>query len=249
MTDPAIECRLDSGSAVDLSQRCLQPEWMDQPGLDVNLHRSALYGLQRVNAISFIHRMFWPAIRRLAARHQGQPLRILDVACGGGDVAVRLFQTGKRAGLNLFVAGCDISPTAVAFAKQQAQSSRVPCDFFEFDVLRSDWPSDYDVIVNSLFLHHLTTDNAVLVIGRMAMSTRHLLLINDLVRCREGYLLARFAAPLLSRSPIVHSDGPISVEAAFTVDEMKEMAGKANLQNAKVSRCWPARMLLEWNKP
>jgi hypothetical protein len=46
----------------------------------------------------------------------------------------------------------------------------------------------------------------------------------------------------------VHSDGPISVEAAFTVDEMKAMARQANLHGAKISRCWPARMLLEWNK-
>src|SRR5262249_55388965 len=110
------------------------------------------------------------------------------------------------------------------------------------------WPTDFDIIVNSLFLHHLTTESAVEVLHKMADSSRSLLLLNDLVRCRRGYLLAQYGGRLLSRSPIVHSDGPMSVEAAFTVNELKEMARKAGLAGATVSRCWPARMLLQWNK-
>ena len=75
--------------------------------------------------------------------------------------------------------------------------------------------------------------------------------LNDLVRSREGYLLARYASRLLSRSPIVHSDGPISVEGSFTTNELHEMACQAGLNAAPAvtRRCWPARMLLEWSKP
>jgi len=234
---------------INVRERQLQPEWMDQPGLDVNLHHAALRGLERVNALSLIHRTFWPAIRQLNQQHPARELRVLDVACGGGDVAVRLFQTAQKAKVRLTVEGCDVSPTAVAFAKERAGKSQVPCRFFQFDVLSDEWPTDYDVIVNSLFLHHLTTEAAIGLLGHMAASTRSLVLLNDLVRSREGYLLARFGSHLLSRSPIVHSDGPISVEGAFTTCELQEMACAAGLHGAMVSRCFPARMLLQWNKP
>lgn len=231
-----------------MRQRLLRPEWMDQPGLDLHLHHDALKGLERVNALSLIHRTFWPAIRRLARDNPGRELRLLDVACGGGDILVRLFQTAQRDGIRLSVSGCDISSTAIDFAGERTNRANVPCHLFQFDVLRDEWPTDFDIIVNSLFLHHLTTESAIHVLGKMASSSRSLLLVNDLVRCRRGYLLAQYGGRLLSRSPVVHADGPMSVEAAFTTSELKEMSSQAGLVGATISRCWPARMLLQWNK-
>lgn len=233
---------------IDIRHRQLQPEWMDQPGLDSQLHHAALVGLKRVNALSLIHRTFWPSIRKLAKQQPTRELRLLDVACGGGDVAARLYQTARKNGVRLAVSGCDLSPTAIEFARDRAANSGVPIHLFRFDVLKDEWPTDYDIVVNSLFLHHLDTEDVTGVLARMAAATRHLVLVNDLVRCRQGYFLARFAARLLSRSPIVHSDGPISVKAAFTTTELEEMAACAGLDGAIVSRCWPSRMLLQWNK-
>lgn len=234
---------------LDVHERQLRPEWMDQPGLDVNLHRTALRALDRVNAISLIHRHFWPAIRRLARKYPAREIRVLDVACGGGDVAVRLARAAQREKLRVTVEGCDLSPTAVSFAQERARKAGVDCRFFEFDVLSHEWSTDYDVIGTSLFLHHLTNDDAVKVLAKMAMATRHSVIVNDLVRSHYGYLLARFVARLLTRSPIVHADGPDSVAGAFTVGELRDMASRAGMTGATVSRSWPARMLLNWNKP
>lgn len=231
---------------IDIRTRQRQPEWMDRPGLETELHHAALRGLERVNAISMIHRSFWPAIKKLAARNPNRELRILDVACGGGDIASRLIHTARRASVRLIVDGCDLSPTAVEFARERARKARAPGRYFQFDVLRHDWPSDYDAIINSLFLHHLTSEEVVHVLSQMAKASRHLVLVNDLVRSHQGYFLARFGAQLISRSPIVHSDGPISVEGAFTIAELRELASQAGLRGARVSACWLARMRLEW---
>jgi 2-polyprenyl-3-methyl-5-hydroxy-6-metoxy-1,4-benzoquinol methylase len=233
---------------IDIRERRMQPEWMDQPDLDLSLHHAALRGLERVNALSRIHHTFWPSIRKLAMRQPSRELRLLDVACGGGDVAMRLVQSARREGVRLSASACDISPTAIEFAKKRADRVDIPLELFRFDVLNDEWPTGFDVIINSLFLHHLQTDAATVVLGRMAGAARHLVLVNDLVRCRQGYLLARFAARLLSRSPIVHSDGPISVKAAFTPSELRVMAEHAGLSRVTISRCWPARMLLVWEK-
>jgi 2-polyprenyl-3-methyl-5-hydroxy-6-metoxy-1,4-benzoquinol methylase len=234
--------------SIDVRDRQLRPEWMDRPGLEVGAHRAALWGLARVNALSFVHRTFWRPIRELAKCQSPGEVRVLDVACGGGDIAVRLAQLARRSRFRLTVDGCDIRPNALSLARERADRAQVSCRFFEFNALQQDWPNDYDVIVNSLFLHHLTNEDVVTVLTQMASATRRLVLANDLVRSPTGYLLARFGARLLSRSPIVHTDGPASVIGAFTRAELHDLARRAGLRKAKVKRCWPARMLLEWSK-
>ena len=214
----------DPQFGLDVHERHLRPELMDQPGLDVDLHRTALRALDRVNAISLIHRHFWPVIRRLARKDPVREIRVLDVACGGGDVAVRLARAAQREKLRVTVEGCDLSPTAVSFAQERARKAGVDCRFFEFDVLSDEWSTDYDIIGTSLFLHHLTNDDAVKVLAKMATATRHSVIVNDLVRSRYGFLLARFVARLLTRSPIVHADGPDSVAGAFTVCELRDLS-------------------------
>lgn len=232
----------------NVRERRLQPEQMDQPGLDETVHRSALRGLQFINAFCLTHRSFWRPIRRLAVSKRSTGIRILDVACGGGDVALRLALAAKRQRLPIVIDGCDISATAISVAAERAKAMDVSSRFFQFDVLNEKWPEGYDVIMTSLFLHHLTADAVVHVLQSMARASQTLVLVNDLVRSRVGYLLARFGGPILSRSPIVHSDGPVSVINAFTPQELRDLAQKAGLHGAAVSNLWPARMLLQWNR-
>ncbi|HEY0980558.1 methyltransferase domain-containing protein [Schlesneria sp.] len=234
---------------LDLSERRLQPEWMDQPGLDADFHRTALLALGRINAMTSVHRSFWPVIRRMAAEDPTRELRVLDVACGGGDLAVRLALCARRENLRVTVDGCDISPTAIGLAQERARTAGVNCHFFQFDVQRGVWPTDYDVIGTSLFLHHLTNDDAVRLLRTLATATKRGVIVHDLVRGYYGYLMARYAVWLVTFSPIVHSDGPDSVEGAFTANELQDMAERAGLHGATISRSWPARMQLEWKKP
>ena len=68
-------------------------------------------------------------------------------------------------------------------------------------------------------------------------------------RNRVGYLMAWFGCRLLTRSPIVRVDGPLSVAAAFTFDEARSLATRAGLAGAAVSGYFPERFLLVWRKP
>ena len=70
--------------------------------------------------------------------------------------------------------------------------------------------------------------------------------ISDLRHSAFGYFLAWVMCRLLSRSPIVHHDGPVSVRAAWTLEELRTMAAEAGLVRAQVRSCWPWRMLLVW---
>lgn len=236
------------GVLVDVSRRNRQPEVMDQPGLQEVDHRQALNALNRVNWLSGSARIVWPSIRKLA-RELGRPVRVLDVASGGGDVPLALWRKAKRAGVPVRIEGCDFSPYACQHATERAQRAGADVRFFAFDALGSPLPSGYDVIMCSLFLHHLDEPQAVALLRAMSQAAAHLVLINDLRRSRIGYVLAHVVARIVTRCEVVHIDGPLSVAGAFTIPEVEQIAQQASLRGAIVARKWPQRFLLSWSRP
>lgn len=230
-----------------LEKRNLLPELMDQPGLVESDHHAALAGLSRVNVITRSSNMLWPSIASLADGNH--PLRILDVASGGGDVTCAIANRALRANVNVEVSGCDISPVAVEYAKQQAAKRGCSnVDFFVHDILADDLPQQYDVIVSSLFLHHLDRDEALILLERIGNAATRGAFVSDLRRTRLGYVMAYVGTRILSRSPIVHYDGPQSVAGAFTSEEALSIAQEAGWSTATVRSQWPQRFLLGWTK-
>jgi SAM-dependent methyltransferase len=142
--------------------------------------------------------------------------------------------------------GVDASSTAVAYARANAERAAAPVEFAMLDVLHDPLPAGFDVVTTSLFLHHLDDMQAVALLEKMGRAAQRLVLVNDLARCRLGYLAAWLGTRVLSRSPIVHVDGPRSVEAAFTLAEAQQLAEAAGLHGASVAWRWPWRFLLTW---
>ena len=234
----------------DLRIRQCQPEWMDEPQLDADLHAAALAGLRRIHWFSGTVGALWGAVRPVVAGSRtanGQALRILDLGSGGGDLAVAIAERCRASGVAAVVHGCDISGTAVSRAQKLAKSRGLSgVEFFRRDVLADPWPEPhYDVVMNSLFLHHLSEEDALRLLRRMRESGG-LVVVDDLLRTRAGYWLAWLGCRLLSRSPVVHFDGPVSVEAAFSTAEILGLAERAGLLGASLRRHWPERYLLTW---
>lgn len=229
-----------------LNSRRLEPELMDQPGLDERQHRQALGALQRVNTISGTVRRLW---RQIVVLRRSSPLRILDLASGAGDIALGLAQAAHRAGIAVEIEGCDVSPTAINYAREMVERRGLRnIRFVTRDVLREPLPADYDVVTCTLFLHHLAEDDAIAVLRRMAAATKGLVLVDDLRRTRLGYALSWLGTRLLTRSPIVRTDGLLSVSAAFTIVEVAALAQAAGLTDASIVRHWPQRYLLSWSR-
>jgi 2-polyprenyl-3-methyl-5-hydroxy-6-metoxy-1,4-benzoquinol methylase len=219
------------------------PELMDDPAIDPAEHRRALVGLARLNRFSNSAGVLWPALAKLA-RELNRPLRVLDAATGSGDVPKQLLARAKRAGVVLEVSACDLSLTAVA------EASREPggVEFFAHDVLHAPLPTGFDAVTCSLFLHHLSEDEAVVLLTNIENAARHLILVNDLARSRFNYCAVWVATRILTRSPVVRFDGPASVRSAFTAKEALALAGRARLAGARVESRFPCRFLLSWRR-
>jgi len=221
---------------------------MDQAGLDERLHRDALIGLRRINRLSGSGRIVWSAIEKLSVTEPARQWRVLDLASGGGDVAMDVARRAARRRVNIQVDACDVSSFAVQYATTRASQRRITnVHFFQKDVLNEPLPDGYDVVMCSLFLHHLDEPVAAALLSKMAAVANRMVLVNDLCRSTLGFVLAWLGCHLLTRSPVVHVDGPLSVRAAFSIDEVRNVARSGGLNGAKVDARWPCRFLLQWS--
>lgn len=239
--------------AMKLHERVLEGELMDAPDLAANLHHSALQGLQRVNRLSGTASILANQIVKLFGSGTNN-LRILDLACGGGDVTIGLARQLQRAGISASIEGWDRSDTAIEFARARLsklsanEQSAATVAFRQCDVSQLDADGQYDVVMCTLFLHHLNRTEALDLLARMYRATRQVVLIDDLRRTWIGYRLAQLGCYLLTRSNIVHVDGPLSVRAAFTEPEVQELCREAGLPKPVITRHWPQRFLACWQR-
>ncbi len=170
--------------------------------------------------------ILWPSIARLARAAPGKPIRVsgpgqrwwrrahgIDVAGGAGAAGYpnRRERHQHRSRAVRSSVGQPSDGAAIRFSV--------------LDVLNDPIPEGYDVVTCSLFLHHLDEAGAVALLSKMANAAGRLVLVNDLVRGRIGYVLAWVGCHLLSRSPIVRHDGPVSVAGAYTIPEVSAAGG------------------------
>lgn len=145
--------------------------------------------------------------------------------------------------MRLAVHGVDISPVAKEHA---AKSASEAVTFGVANVLDDPLPQGFDIVCCSLFVHHLEEERIVTLLGRMATAARVGIVVSDLRRSRLGYGLALASTRLLSRSRVVWTDGPRSVEGALTIAEFENLAKRAGLEGIAVKRVWPQRYLAVW---
>ena len=173
----------------------------------------------------------------MAEREGMSKLSIMDVACGGGDVAIQVAQQlqhpspGTGPAIEVELTLLDRSATALRLAEAGANKAGLAYRCIEADLLAEASIPGVDVVMCSLFLHHLQqADQVPRLLANMRSWSRKLVVISDLRRSRLGYLVAWTGCRLLSRSPIVHFDGPVSVRAAWTLPELSTFAAQSRME-------------------
>lgn len=228
---------------------------MDDPALAEAEHLHALHALARINAFSRTARQLAAAVAGIVTAAGGrrrEPLTVVDVGCGGGDVTVavarRLGRMTRAGSLGpVHVIGLDVSPRAVHRSGELAARSGVAATFDVRDVIAAGCPP-CDVAITSLFLHHFDDSTASRLLRSMSEQARHGVVISDLIRSRVGLALAVAGTRLLSGSRIARVDGPLSVRAARTPAEYRGLCDASGLRGASIRRTWPERVLIRWDR-
>src|SRR5262249_53034418 len=163
---------------------------------------------RRFGGISTVRDMIRAVIKRTAATS----LSMLEIASGEGYVPTVLRREFSAKGIDLQITLLDRAqshlPTNGAFAKLAGDALRLPFA-----------SSSFDVVCSSLFLHHLTPEQATQFAGEGLRVAREAVLVHDLIR-HPVHLALAYAGMPFYRSRITRNDAPASVRQAYTVREV-----------------------------
>jgi 2-polyprenyl-3-methyl-5-hydroxy-6-metoxy-1,4-benzoquinol methylase len=186
----------------------------------------------------------------MARRRNLKRLSMVDIACGGGDVPIGVVLRARNVGIDIDLTLLDRSATALHYAAAKADRIGIACRCVESDCLVQRQSSRFDVVTNSLFLHHIPEPSQVVgFLKNLREMARRFVVISDLRRCRDGWMGAWIGSRILTRSGIVHHDAPASARAAWTMQELAGFAAEAQLDGVEIQRRWLWRMLLVWEAP
>lgn len=239
----------ESAIAVDFSQRADLSELMDGPCSYEDL-RHCLHDLAQVNRVSFGYRPTLQWLKQFVQKAD-HPLHIVDVGCGGGDMLRRVESWSVRKRMAVRLTGVDLNPNAIRVARElKAADSRIEWIAGEIDSLRPD-SDPIDVVVSSLFAHHLTDDEIVRFIRWMEQVARYGWFINDLYRSPTTYRWFKVLAASMRWHRFVRHDGPVSFQRAFLPHEWKHYVQRAGLsvRDVSIDTIWPARLCVGRVKP
>jgi len=261
-----------------MRKRVLVPELMDDPNLCPKEHAKALRGLRRINAFSGTVDQLVREILSVSEKDRrgesDEPIRILDLGCANGEIAMGVARR-LNGRINAEVIGWDMSSTAIEHARTQQQKTKFSgtcCIRFEvmnvFEAVQgmsvasntdrmqgngmnpqqNDEHGPFHIVYCTLFLHHFDDSSAIDVLRAMKRLARRAVLVDDLCRTSLGWWLAYLGCHLLSRSKVVHFDGPQSVRAALAPSEASALAAEAGMRDVAIRRHWPERFMMRWER-
>jgi ubiquinone/menaquinone biosynthesis C-methylase UbiE len=217
--------RLFSEMWVSFTRRAHIAEMMD------DLSRPELEFASAYRELEIINRWLGGvrAIERFLPRDSN--LLILDVAAGACDVGEALLQR-----MPLRIVALDLNARGLRLARN---AWPVVGDALELPFR----DGTFDVVMASLFFHHLSDADCVRVLAQMWRLAKRRVLVNDLHRHAVAYWSIRALTAAFSKSSMVRHDAPVSVRRAFRPAELLELAKAAGVP-ARVHRSFPYRLVL-----
>jgi 2-polyprenyl-3-methyl-5-hydroxy-6-metoxy-1,4-benzoquinol methylase len=203
----------------------MDAEIMDDPGQSEADFRAALDGLQTLNRITLAYPPLLAFLDRLVREDGVTSLSVLDVGAGGGDTLRAVARWGEERGVALDLWGLDRSPWAERHAWERGTPARwITSDLFDLPAERR-----FDVVVCSLFAHHLEDAALVRFLRWLPAHAMRRWLILDLHRHRIPWAAVWLGTRLMRMHPMVSHDGPVSIMRGFTRADWRHLVEEAGV--------------------
>ncbi len=226
---------------INTDSRSTAIEIMDDMDMEGDLLQRSLDKLDWINKWLGGNQITINGLDRLL---QGLPkereLTIVDVGCGSGDMLRIIAKKMRQAGRSVKLIGIDANAFTVDYARQQSTAfpeityhcCMVPSPLFD--------QLDYDILLSTLFLHHLTNEEILPLLEHSTKKARLGIIINDLQRSKLAYFLFQLLT-LFIPNPMIRQDGLTSILRGFKQTELQAFAEQTKLKNNTIRWRWAFR--------
>jgi SAM-dependent methyltransferase len=220
-----------------LRERSRARELMDAEPVDLATFEACLKDLERINRWTGSYRITLGWLERLRRVHGLRRLVLVDVGSGYGDMLRRIAAWGEAQGVALDLMGVDLNPQSTALAAR-ASHTQPAIRYLTADVFELSPALGPDVVISSLFAHHLDDRQLVRFLRWMEASARLGWLINDLHRHPIPYGIARWAPRLLHMNRLVRHDAAVSVARSCVRRDWARLLAEAGVAGPPTTVNW-----------
>ena len=204
-------------------------EMMDRPQpvspeLERDLERirqlNRWFGSYRL-VLHFINRWIKPGAARM---------RIIDLATGSGDIPRLIVDYARKIRANVEIDALDQQSATLEIARRLS-IGYPEISLVEASILERQANAPYDIVLNSLALHHFSEEDAIRLLRRCRELSRRFVLVSDL---RRGFLATAgvyLLTALIFREPMTRYDARLSAKRAFSFTELDDLARRAGWQD------------------
>lgn len=197
-------------------------EDMDRPDCDLRRLNRSYARFPVVNSLlsgwrTTYRKRFVPLLR---VRESAE---VLDIGCGGGDVARSLARWALRDGFSLRITAIDPDERAYEFARMSPSVKGVRYRQAHSSELVSEGRR-YDIVLSNHMLHHLDDAQLAGVLSDSELLTSGIALHNDLKRSNLSYALFLAGFWPLGLGSFICGDGLVSIRRSYTRAELEELA-------------------------
>ena len=229
---------------MNFKTRSYRKELMDDLNLASDDLKKNLDELEFINTTLGGYKVLTSALNTLYKENKinKKSVTLADIGSGGGDTLRQIAKWFEKKNISAKLTGIDANDFMIHYAQNKSknftQISYEKLNVFDID---SENENKYDWATMSLFCHHFTDEELILIFKNIYKLTSKGFIINDLHRNPIAYYSIYFLTRLFNGSYLVKNDAPLSVLRAFKKKDLIDLVEKAGITKYRIKWQWAFR--------
>jgi 2-polyprenyl-3-methyl-5-hydroxy-6-metoxy-1,4-benzoquinol methylase len=223
--------------------RLAEKEKLDDLYLQGETLHKALQSLEWINRWLGNHWAVIKAIHRVYKKEK-KTLRIIDLGCGGGDLALAVAKSCRKHKIKCSITGIDGNAHTLVYAQKKCRSFH-EINFLLDDILDKEFSMQpCDILISSHFMYHFSDDALIEFLRNNLSSISTAVIFSELKRNRLALCLFKLSNFLLPVSKMAKEDGLVAIKRSFTTKEWISIIQEAGIGSYRIQNEPLFRILL-----